>query len=318
MDFDPDISFGGLINFFIFAVWGICFAVLIFQFFRSIRIVPTTKAYIVERLGKYSRTLGPGFHALLPFLDRVAFIQDLKETSISVPPQVCFTADNVQVEVDGVIYISVSDPVAASYGIDDYLVGAIQLGQTTTRSVIGTLDLDRTFEERDIISAKIVEVLSEAGQVWGIRVHRYEIKNIVPPTTVKNAMEKQVTAERERRAIIATAEGEKESRISRSIGMKAELINLSEGEMTRRINEAEGKASEIQSIAEATAESIEKLADAITQQGGDDAVRLQLSQKFLTQLGHLANEDTSVLLPADLTRLDELLNSLHLDDVKTG
>ena len=315
---DLDISFGGFIDMINFAVWGICFAVLIFQFFRSIRVVPTAKAYIVERLGKYSRTLGPGFHALLPFLDRVAFIQDLKETSISVPPQVCFTQDNVQVEVDGVIYISVVDPVAASYGIDDYLIAAIQLGQTTTRSVIGTLSLDRTFEERDIISNKIVEVLSEAGQVWGIRVHRYEIKNIVPPITVKNAMEKQVTAERERRAIIATAEGEKESRISRSIGMKAELINRSEGEMTRRINEAEGKASEIQSIAEATAESIEKLADAITQQGGDDAVRLQLSQKFLSQLGHLANEDTTVLLPADLTRLDELLGNLHLEDFKTG
>jgi len=315
---DLDISFGGFIDMINFAVWGICFAVLIFQFFRSIRVVPTAKAYIVERLGKYSRTLGPGFHALLPFLDRVAFIQDLKETSISVPPQVCFTQDNVQVEVDGVIYISVVDPVAASYGITDYLIAAIQLGQTTTRSVIGTLSLDRTFEERDIISNKIVEVLSEAGQVWGIRVHRYEIKNIVPPITVKNAMEKQVTAERERRAIIATAEGEKESRISRSIGMKAELINRSEGEMTRRINEAEGKASEIQSIAEATAESIEKLADAITQQGGDDAVRLQLSQKFRSQLGHLANEDTTVLLPADLTRLDELLGNLHLEDFKTG
>ncbi len=318
MDPDLDISIGGFFQYINFAVWGICFAVLILQFFRSIRVVTTAKAYIVERLGKYSRTLGPGFHALLPFLDRVAFIQDLKEMSISVPPQVCFTKDNVQVEVDGVIYISVVDPVAASYGIDDYLVGAIQLGQTTTRSVIGTLDLDRTFEERDIISAKIVEVLSEAGQVWGIRVHRYEIKNIIPPITVKNAMEKQVTAERERRAIIATAEGEKESRISRSMGMKAELINRSEGEMTRRINEAEGKASEIQSIAEATAESIEKLADAITQQGGDDAVRLQLSQKFLTQLGYLAKEETSVLLPADLTRLDDLLGSLHLEDIKTG
>lgn len=316
--FDLDISFGGFITYINLAVWGFCFAVLIFQFFRSIRIVPTAKAYIVERLGKYSRTLGPGFHALLPFLDRVAFIQDLKEVSISVPPQVCFTKDNVQVEVDGVIYISVVDPVAASYGIDDYLIAAIQLGQTTTRSVIGTLDLDRTFEERDIISSKIVEVLTEAGQIWGIRVHRYEIKNIVPPATVQNAMEKQVTAERERRAIIALAEGEKESRISRSIGMKAELINRSEGEMTRRINEAEGKASEILAIAEATGESIEKLADAITQQGGDEAVRLQLSQKFLTQLGYLANENTSVLFPADLTRLDELLNSLHLDDVKTG
>ena len=313
-----ELSSGGLITYINLGVWGICFGILILQFFRSIRVVPTAKAYIVERLGKYSRTLGPGFHALFPFLDRVAFIQDLREMSITVPPQVWFTKDNVQVEVDGVIYISVVDPVAASYGIDDYLVGTIQLGQTTTRSVIGTLELDRTFEERDIISSKIVEVLSEAGQLWGIRVHRYEIKNIVPPTTVKNAMEKQVTAERERRAIIATAEGEKESRISRSIGMKTELINLSEGEMTRRINEAEGKASEIQSIAEATADSIEKLADAITQQGGDDAVRLQLSQKFLTQLGYLANENTSVLFPADLTRLDELLNSLHLDDVKTG
>jgi len=198
------------------------------------------------------------------------------------------------------------------------MTAAIQLGQTTTRSVIGTLELDRTFEERDLISAKIVDVLSEAGQVWGIRVHRYEIKNIVPPITVKNAMEKQVTAERERRAIIATSEGDKESRISRSMGLKAELINRSEGEMVRRINEAEGRAAEILAIAEATGESIEKLADAITQQGGEDAVRLQLSQKFLTQLGFLAKKETSVLLPADLTRLDDLLGSLHLEDSDSG
>ncbi len=310
MDLTDSISpYTGYFN---VAIWGIIFAVVIFKFARAIRLVPTQSAYIVERLGKYRATLGPGIHLLLPYFDEVAFIQDLKEESIAVPPQECFTSDNVKVEVDGVMYISVTDPANASYGVIDYRFAASQLAQTTTRSVIGTLDLDRTFEERDLISSSVVGVLSEVGQTWGIRVHRYEIKNIVPPSSVRNAMERQVTAERERRAIIAKSEGEKQSRINLSEGQKTELINKSEGEKQRRINEAEGSAREITAIAEATAESIEKVAAAIQTKGGQEAVRLRLSERYLSQLANLADQQTSVVLPADLTRLETLLEPLGL------
>ena len=301
-----------------FAIWGLIFVIVMYKFARSIRLVPTQSAYLVERLGKYRATLGPGIHLLLPFFDQVTFVHDLKEESIGVDPQECFTSDNVKVEVDGVIYLSVTDPVNASYGIMDYRFAATQLAQTTTRSVIGMLDLDRTFEERELISAKVVEVLSEVGQGWGIRVHRYEIKNIVPPNSVREAMERQVTAERERRAIVAKSEGDKQSRINRSEGLKTELVNISEGEMQRRINEAEGKAREIEAISEATAESIELLAAAINAKGGKEAVRLQLTQKYLGQLSHLADQETTVLLPVDLTQLDDLLGAIGLQDDKGG
>jgi regulator of protease activity HflC (stomatin/prohibitin superfamily) len=295
-------------------VWGILFIVLIVKFLQSIRLVPTQSAYIVERLGRYTKTLGPGFHALVPFVDRVAFIRDLKEETVDVPPQECFTRDEVQVEVDGVIYMSVTDPVKASYGVTDYSFAAMQLAQTTTRSVIGTLELDRTFEERDLISAKVVEVLEKAGEHWGMRVHRYEIKNLAPPPTVKEAMEKQVTAERNRRAIVAKSEGEKQSRINTSEGRRLELINRSEGEMQRSINEAEGRAQEIRSIAQATAQSIEQIASAISVPGGHASVRLQLAEKYLRQLRSLAKVNTQVLLPADLTNLEGLLKSIELSD----
>ncbi len=294
------------------AILGILFLVFIYALIRAIRIVPTKSAYIVERLGKYNKTLDAGFHVLTPFFDRVAFVQDLKEETMTVPPQECFTKDNVKVEVDGVIYISVVDPSKASYGVTNYRFAATQLAQTTTRSVIGTLDLDRTFEERDVISAKVLEVLGEVEEGWGITVHRYEIKNIIPPYSVKNAMEQQMTAERDRRALIAKSEGDRQSRVNRSEGLKMEAINKSEGEMSRRINEAEGKASEIESIAEATAGSIIKIADAISTSGGEEAVTLRLRQEYLTQFSHLANSETNVLLPADISRLEELLDSVGL------
>ena len=297
-------------------VWGILFLILIAKFFRSIRLVPTQSAFIVERLGKYSRTLNPGFHALVPFIDKVAFILDLKEATVDVPPQECFTRDEVQVEVDGVIYLSVIDPVKASYGVTNYTFAAMQLAQTTTRSVIGTLELDRTFEERDLISAKVVEVLEKAGETWGIRVHRYEIKTLAPPPTVKEAMEKQVTAERNRRAIAAQSEGDKQSRINTSEGRRLELINRSEGEMQATINEAQGKAEEIRAIAQATAQSIEMIAAAISMPGGESSVRLQLAEKYLKQLRALADGGTKVLLPADLTNLQQLLDSIELSGLR--
>jgi regulator of protease activity HflC (stomatin/prohibitin superfamily) len=302
----------------VMAMWGILFGVFIIKLFQSIRLVPTKSAYIVERLGKYHSTLDAGFHAMIPFVDKVAHIHDLKEETIDVPPQECFSSDEVNVEVDGVIYISVIDPVKATYGIVDYRYAAIQLAQTTTRSVIGTLDLDRTFEERDVISAKVVQVLDEAGAIWGIRVHRYEIKNITPPETVKNAMELQVNAERERRALLAKSEGDKQSKINRSEGVMTETINRSEGEMQRRINEAEGKAQEILTLAKATSESIKLLASVISIEGGQSALRMQLGEQYMKQLDGLVNIDTRIILPGNMVDFEYWMGRIGLNDNIAG
>ena len=298
---------------FVFAVWGILFFYILVKFIQSIRLVSTKKAHIVERLGKYSKTLDAGFHALIPFVDKVTFIQDLREEAIDVPPQACFSKDEVKVSVDGVLYISVMDPVKASYGVTDYKYAATQLAKTTTRSVIGTLPLDQTFEERDVICAKVVEVLDDAGFSWGIKVHRYEIKNIDPPKTVRESMEKQVNAEREKRAILAESEGDKQSRINRSEGIKAELINKSEGEKQKRINEAEGRAEEIRSIARATAESIRKVAQVVNKAGGIEAVKLQLAEQSIDVLKYL--DEGHVVLPANIADYKEWLANFGLDDI---
>lgn len=295
-----------------YAVWGLLGLYVLIKVIRGIRLVPTRNAYVVERLGKYHKTLGPGPHVIVPFFDRIAYVQDLREETIDVPPQECFTRDNVKVEVDGVIYLSVINAVAASYGITNYRFASVQLAQTTTRAVIGTLELDRTFEERDAVNSRVVSVLNEVSDAWGIKVHRYEVKNIVVPGTIRNAMEQQMSAERERRALIARAEGDRQSRINESEGLKQEAINRSEGEKQRRINEAEGRAQEILAIAHATAESIEKVGAALASDGGPEAVRLQLSQEYLNKLALLAKPQTSVLLPADITQLDELLGSVGL------
>ena len=295
------------------AIWGGAFLYTAYRFTRCIRLVPNRKAYIVERLGKYHQTLGPGFHVIMPFFDKVAYIQDMREESIEVPPQDCFTKDNVQVEVDGVLYISVVSPEKASYGICHYRTAAILRAQTSTRSVIGTLELDRTFEERDEINHRVVAVLDEVADDWGIKVHRYEIKNIVPPQSVRQAMERQMAAERQRRAVIAQSEGEKQSMVNESEGRKFEAINTSEGEMTRRINEAEGRAQEILAVSEATAESITKLSSALTTPGGSEAIRLRLSQNYFDNVSKLARPRAKVLVPADITNLDGLLASVGLD-----
>ncbi|WP_206486507.1 stomatin-like protein [Thalassotalea sp. G2M2-11] len=298
------------IDIIVLAIWAAIFLYLAFKFIQAICLVPTKSAYVVERLGKYRCTLEAGFHVLLPFFDRVAFIQDLKEETIDVPPQECFSKDEVNVEVDGVIYIQVVDSLKASYGITDYRFAAMQLAQTTTRSVIGTLDLDRTFEERDIISAKVVEVLDKAGETWGIRVHRYEIKNLTPPLTVKNAMELQVNAEREKRAILAKSLGDKASRINRSEGQMREMINISEGEKQRRINSAEGRAEEIIAIATATSNAISKVAQAIEQPGGNQAIHMQLNQQYLDKMAGLSQQSRKIILPANLLDFDAWLATL--------
>ncbi len=299
-------------------VWGVFFLIVIVGFFRAIRLVPTKRAFIVERLGKYRITLRAGFHALVPFVDKVTFQLDLKEETVDVPPQDCFTKDEVKVEVDGVMYISVVDPVRAAYGITDYRTAAVQLAQTTIRSVIGTIELDRTFEERELISARVVQVLSEAGENWGVQLHRYEIRNISPPESVRVAMERQVTAERDRRALVAKAEGDRQSRINRSEGEKMELVNLSQGDMQSRINEAEGQAGAILALAEATGESIKVVARAVSQPAGEQAMRLQLVERYLSSLSQLARSDVNVLLPADLSQLDGLLAGAGLNSNSQG
>lgn len=294
-------------------IWAALFAVIVYKFFKSICLVPTQSAYVVERLGRYERTLGPGFHALIPFVDKVAFIHDLKEQTINVPPQDCFSKDEVNLVIDGVLYISIIDASKASYGITNCKFAAIQLAQTTTRSVMGTIDLDRSFEERDLISAKVVDVLDRAGAAWGIRVHRYEIKNITPPSSVRQSMEKQVTAERQKRAILAKSEGDKQAKINLSEGQKMEMINHSEGEMQKRINEAEGKAAELLSIAEATAESISKIAKVICEEGGAEAIRLRLAEKFFGNFESLADAHTRIIIPANIADFNGWLKAVNLE-----
>ncbi len=290
---------------------------LTYKFLQAIRLVPNQYAHIVERLGNYHKTLGPGFHALIPFIDKVVYKQDLREETIEVEPQECFTKDNVKVEVDGVLYLSVMDPVNASYGVTDYRYASVQLAQTTTRSVIGQMDLDETFEERAKMSMEVVNVLSEVETLWGIKVHRYEIKNINTPQTVQRAMEKQMTAERERRAVIARSEGVRDSRVNDAQGRRAEIVNISEAEMQRRINEAEGWAKEIEAIAEATAVSIEQLADALSKPKGKEAMQLQLKEKYLRVLEGLGKDENKIILPKDISNYNALMEGLALDDLNS-
>jgi len=298
--------------FFLLVTGGI-FLFVLAALVRSIRLVPAQIEYIVERFGQYHVTLKAGFHVLFPFVDRVAFIQDRKEHTIDVPPQRCFTKDEIQVEVDGVIYLQVYDSAKASYGITNFQFAAVQLAQTTTRSVIGTLDLDRTFEEREAISHKVVTVLDEATQKWGVKIHRFEIRNLTPPESVRQSMEKQVTAERNRRAILQRAVGEKQALINTSEGSKTEMINVSEGEKQRCINEAQGRAEEIISIGQATAESIRSVARAIESQGGPAAVKLELGQKYISILSNLAQKDNRIVLSGNLANMDEMLKAMDLD-----
>jgi regulator of protease activity HflC (stomatin/prohibitin superfamily) len=286
-----------------------------YKFIRSIQLVPQQKAYIVERLGKFQKTLGPGFHALVPFFDKVQYRQDLREETIEVEQQECFTIDNVKVEVDGVIYLTVTDPVNASYGITDYRFAAVQLAQTTTRSIIGRMNLDDTFEDRAIINKEVVKVLSEMENSWGIRVLRYEIKNIVTPHTIQQAMERQMTAERDRRATIAKSEGIMQSTINDAEGTKSEIINRSEGEMQRRINEAEGVAQEIEALANAMAISIEEIADALSSEKGKEAMQMRLAEKYLNQLSKLARSQNDIIIPTDITNYDAIMEGLSLDKI---
>ena len=268
---------------------------------NTARIVPQKKAYIVERLGKYAKTLNAGLHILVPFLDRVSYKHSLKEQTVDVPPQTCITRDNISVEVDGVLYLQVVDPVKASYGIEDYMFALSQLAQTTMRSEIGKLELDRTFEERVMINHAIIEAVDKASDPWGVKVTRYEIKNIHPPQSVKDALEKQMRAEREKRAAIAESEGEREAKINVAEGVKQESVKHSEGEKIRRINEAEGRAREIELVAIATAEGLRKIALSIVEPGGAEAVNLRVAEQYVREFGNLAKTNNTVIIPSTLS-----------------
>ena len=278
-------------------------------FFKTIRIVPQRSAFIVERLGKYRATLEAGFHVLTPFVDKVAYRHTLKEQAVDVPPQVCITQDNISVEVDGILYLQVIDPMKASYGINNYQFASTQLAQTTMRSVIGRLELDRTFEERETINSEIVDAVDKASDPWGVKVTRYEVKNIIPPQSIKDAMEKQMRAEREKRAVVAQSEGEKQAKINVAEGEKQELIKRSEGEKQRRINEAVGQATEIEKVAEATAKGIREIASAINEQGGQDAVNLRVAEQYIKEFGNLARTNNSLIIPSNLSDMAGMIAS---------
>lgn len=267
---------------------------------NSVRIVPQKSAYIVERLGKYRSTLEAGLHVLVPFIDKVAYKHTLKEQAVDVPPQTCITKDNISVEVDGILYMQVLDPQNASYGIGNYQFAAIQLAQTTMRSVMGKLDLDKTFEERDTINQEIVNAVDKASDPWGVKVTRYEVKNITPPQSIKEAMEKQMKAEREKRATIAESEGYRQSAINKAEGERNAAIANSEGERQKTINIADGKAYEIEKVAEATATSLTKIAEALSQEGGVKAVNMRLAEQYLNEFGNLAKKNNSMIIPTDM------------------
>ncbi len=291
-----------------YTVYLIAFAV-VYTLYKCVRIVPQKQAFIVERLGKYHCTLEAGLHVLVPILDRVSYRHTLKEQAIDVPPQQCITRDNITVEVDGVLYLQVMDPAKASYGIGNYLFATTQLAQTTMRSEMGKLELDRSFEERTHINGAIVEAVDKASGPWGVKVTRYEIKNITPPQTIRDAMEKQMRAEREKRALIAESEGDRQAKINRAEGEKQQAIAISEGEKTKRINEAGGRAQEILLVAEAQASGIRQVAAAINEQGGLNAVNMQLAQQYLNEFGKLAKANNTMIIPSDLANVAGILKA---------
>ena len=286
-------------------ILGVFAVVFIAALFKSIRVVPHKMSLIVERLGKYHSTLEAGFHILFPFLDKVRYRQNLKEQAIDVPAQDCFTKDNVQVRIDGILYLQVFDPIKASYGIKDYRYATILLAQTTMRSVVGQLDLDDTFEAREQINAQVVKAVDEASDPWGVKVTRYEIQNIRVSDSIMDAMENQMKAEREKRAEIAHSVGEMETVINLSRAAYEEAVNISEGEKERMINEAEGQATEIVEVARATAEGIKKIAASTQLQGGIEAAKLTVSQEWISALGSMEH-NAKIVMTADLTDIKKM------------
>ncbi|MBA3886830.1 MAG: paraslipin [Acidobacteria bacterium] len=292
---------GGLIVFVFLAL------VVLVVIAKTAIVVPQQSAYVVERLGRFHGTLGAGFHVLLPFVDTIRYRHTLKELAVDIPAQVCITRDNVQVGVDGVLYLKVLNPERASYGITDYMFAISQLAQTTLRSEVGKIDLDKTFEERTNINTAVVSELDKASESWGVKVLRYEIKNITPPHDVLAAMEKQMRAEREKRAVILTSEGTRDAAINTADGVKQEVIKASEARKMQQINEADGEAAAILAVATATAEGIRRVADAIKMDGGSEAVQLRVAEQYISQFGELAKKSNTLVLPANVADVGSMI-----------
>ena len=295
-------------------------ALVLITLIKTAVVVPQKSSYVVERLGKYSKTLDAGLHILIPFVDKVAYRRSTKEEILGIDSQSCITSDNVVVEIDGVLYIQVQDVMKSCYGVNDYYLAASQLAQTSLRSAIGKISLDKTFEERDSINAAVVGAVDEAAREWGIKVMRYEIQDITPPETVMHAMEQQMKAEREKRAEIASSEGDRQSRINRAEGYKQEAIELSEGEKQKKINEAAGQAQEILLIAEATSKGITLIADAMSGPGGKEAAQLKVAEQFIQEFGKMAEKSNTMIIPADMANVggmvasaSEILNQIKLE-----
>jgi regulator of protease activity HflC (stomatin/prohibitin superfamily) len=287
----------------------IIFIVAVVFVVKTIKVVPQQHAWVVERLGKYHATLGPGLNIVVPFIDRVSYKHVLKEIPLDVPPQVCITRDNTQLQVDGILYFQVTDPMRASYGSSNYLQAITQLAQTTLRSVIGKMELDKTFEERDHINAAIVNAIDESASNWGVKVLRYEIKDLTPPKEILHAMQAQITAEREKRAVIAASEGRKQEQINIAAGEREAAIAKSEGEKQAAINRAQGQAASILAIAEATAEALRKTAAAIREPGGSDAVNLKVAEQYVSAFSQLAKTNNSIIVPANFSDMSGLIAS---------
>ncbi|MBX3652766.1 MAG: paraslipin [Ramlibacter sp.] len=285
---------------------------------RSIKVVPQQHAWVVERLGKYHASLAPGLNLLVPFIDKVAYKHSLKEIPLDVPSQVCITRDNTQLQVDGILYFQVTDPMRASYGSSNYIMAVTQLAQTSLRSVIGKLELDKTFEERDIINAQVVQAIDEAALNWGVKVLRYEIKDLTPPTEILHAMQAQITAERGKRALIAASEGRRQEQINIATGEREAFIARSEGEKQAAINNAQGEAAAIMAVADATAQAIERIASAIEKPSGMQAVQLKVAERAVDAYGKVAADaNTTLIVPSNMTEVSALIGSA-MKMVQTG
>ena len=276
---------------------------------RTFKIVPQQHAWVVERLGKYDRTLAPGLKFVVPFVERVAYKHSLKEVPLDVPSQVCITKDNTQLQVDGIIYFQVTDPMRASYGSSNYISAITQLAQTLLRSVIGKMELDKTFEERDSINASVVNALDEAAQNWGVKVLRYEIKDLTPPAEILRSMQAQITAEREKRALIAASEGRKQEQINIATGEREAFIARSEGQRQAEINNAQGEAAAIIAVADATADALRKVGAAIREPGGEQAVQLKVAQQAVEAFAQLAQKNNTLIVPSNMTEVSALIAS---------
>ena len=289
---------------------AVLFVIAIIFVVRAIKVVPQQNAWVVERLGKYNATLAPGLNFLVPFIDKVAYKHSLKEIPLDVPEQVCITRDNTQLKVDGILYFQVTDPMRASYGSSNYIIAITQLAQTSLRSVIGKLELDKTFEEREMINAQVVSAIDEAALNWGVKVLRYEIKDLTPPAEILRSMQAQITAEREKRALIAASEGKRQEQINLADGERQAFIAKSEGEKQAAINNAQGEAAAITAVADATAQAIERIASAIRQPGGEQAVQLKVAEKAVDAYGRVAADaNTTLIVPGNMSEVSALIGS---------